>query len=98
MVLRLHPDGARCFDEWCRRCSTSHADIRLVADLLEAYAAQDGWQDRYSSYQHLSDPAVVVVQPRQGLFVHLLKWTGEEECEFSLVHIDGATLSGLEEC
>jgi hypothetical protein len=90
MVLRLHPDGATYFDEWCRRDGTSPEDIRLVADLLEAYAAQDGWQKHYASYKDLSDPAVVIVKPRAGLFVHVLKWTGEQEDEFSLLHIGGA--------
>lgn len=96
MVLRLHPDGATYFDEWCRRHSTSPEDIRLVADLLEAYAEQDGWQKNYASYKDLSDPAVIIVEPRAGLFVHVLKWTGEEEDEFSLLYIGGAELPGSE--
>jgi hypothetical protein len=97
MVLRLHPDGITYFDEWRRRRSTSPEDIRLVADLLEAYAAQDGWQKNYPCHQDLSDPAVVIVELRVGLFVHVLKWTGEEEDEFSLVYIASAELPGFEE-
>jgi hypothetical protein len=97
MVLRLHPDGETYFDEWCRRRSTSSEDIRLVADVLEAYAAQDGWQKNYRNHQDLSDPAVVIVEPRAGLFVHVLKWTGEEENEFSLIDIASTDLPGSEE-
>ena len=93
MRLRLHPDGAKIFDEWRSRPSTSLEDEQLVARLLVEYSEQQGWQDRWTTYDD-PDPNIMVVKARDGLFVHIVKWILDErdECspdEFSLAQIGG---------
>jgi hypothetical protein len=87
MELRLHPDGVKAFDEWRRRPGTSLEDEQLVARVLVDYAAQDGWQDHWYHYGDPADPAITVVQPREGLFIHVQRWTGGAESEFSVTII-----------
>ncbi len=87
MPLRLHPDGLEVFDEWRGRPSTSMEDQHLVAQVLTEYAEQQGWQDRWDNYSHPADRNIIVVKPREGLFMHIQRWTGEEEDEFSLMRI-----------
>lgn len=87
MALRLHPDGLTVFDEWRMRPNTSLEDEQLVAQVLMEYAEQSGWQERWHNYGDPADPAVTVVQPREGLYVLVQKWTGEKEDEFTLARI-----------
>jgi hypothetical protein len=84
MPLRLSAEGAQVFDEWRKHRCRSPEDERLVAEVLRAIADRS-WQVRWRSYKDESEPEVISIQPRDGLYLHVRLWAGEEE--FMLVSI-----------
>lgn len=84
MPLRLSAEGAQVFDEWRKHRCRSPDDERLVAEALRTIASRS-WQSRWRSHKNESEPDITTIQPRDGLYLHVRVWAGEEE--FTLVSI-----------
>jgi hypothetical protein len=86
MPLRLAAEGFKVVDAWRAQRCRSPDDERLVAEVLRT-VANGGWQIRWYSNKNESEPDVTTIQPRDGLFVHVRLWTGDDEEEFTVVSI-----------
>jgi hypothetical protein len=86
MPLRLAAEGAKVFDEWRAQRCRSADDERLVAEVIRSVSAR-AWQARWHYYKNESEPDVTTIQPRDGLYVHVRLWTGDDEEEFTIAAI-----------
>jgi len=86
MPLRLAAEGLKVVDAWRAQRCRSPDDERLVAEVLRT-VANGGWQIRWYSSKNESEPDVTTIQPRDGLFVHVRLWTGDDEEEFTVISI-----------
>jgi hypothetical protein len=86
MPLRLAAEGAKVVDAWRAQRCRSPEDERLVAEVLRTVAGSS-WQLRWYSYKNESEPDITTIQPREGLYVHVRLWTGDDEDEFTIVAI-----------
>jgi hypothetical protein len=86
MPLRLAAEGAKVFDEWRTQRCRSPDDERLVVEVLRSVSS-GGWQVRWFSYKNESEPDITTIQPRDGLYVHVRLWTGDDEEEFTIAAI-----------
>jgi hypothetical protein len=86
MPLRLSAEGAKVVDEWRTQRCRSPEDARLVAEVLRTVANRE-WQTRWNSYKNEAEPDITTIRPREGLFVHVRLWTGDDEEEFTVVAI-----------
>ena len=87
MSLRLSAEGVKVFDEWRANRCRSPDDEHLVTEVLRAVADRN-WQHRWYSYKAEGEPDVTSIAARDGLFVHVRLWDGDED-EFTIVSITG---------
>jgi hypothetical protein len=86
MPLRLAAEGAKVFDEWRAQRCRSADDERLVAEVIMTVSAR-AWQGRWLSHKNESEPDITTIQPRDGLYVHVRLWDGDDENEFTIAAI-----------
>jgi hypothetical protein len=82
-MLRLNPEGAQVVVDWLMYRCKSPGDGQLVADVLRAVASQT-WRGHW--YWEPAEQDVTSIQPREGLYVHVRLWTGEDS-EFTVVSV-----------
>jgi hypothetical protein len=93
MVPQLSPERVRVVDEWRAARCKSPDDGRLVAEVLRV-VARCSWQGRWRSCQDETEPGVIAIQPREGLFVHVRLWTGDPgELDVESVVSEGSAAS-----
>ena len=87
MRLRLDDYGVQVFERWCDLPTTSPQDVQIVSQVLLEIGEQQGWQDHWDNYRDPADRNIIVVRPRAGLEMHVVRWTGDQVDEFSLARI-----------
>jgi hypothetical protein len=83
MRRRLDQDGEAKLAEWIAHWDPDTKTRRLIAEALEAYAGNPG-QIRFYSAPDLSDRSVTVIEPEEGLAVHVQAADPEE---FTLLRV-----------
>jgi hypothetical protein len=83
MVLRFHLDGDKVLDDWLTNRSPSEEDRQLVAKVLSEIAAG---RCHYCAVTDTSDDTVTIIEPREGLTVHIRLYVDEPD-QFKLVRI-----------
>lgn len=84
MGLRFHPDGNKVLATWRERCSPSQEDQDLVVTVIRDVAA--GRCTRWYTVSDVSDETVTIIEPREGLTVHVRLY-GNDPYQFELVRI-----------
>jgi hypothetical protein len=83
MVLRFHPEGDKVLDDWLTNRSPSGEDRQIVAKVLSEIAAG---RCQYYAVTDTSDDTVTIIEPREGLTVHIRLYADEPD-QFKLVRI-----------
>lgn len=65
-------------------------DEQFVSEVLRT-VANCSWQARWHSYTNQAEPDITTIQPRNGLFIHVRLWAGQEE--FTVVSITDIDVS-----
>lgn len=84
MTLRFHPDGNQVLAHWHKSSSPSKEDVDLVAEVLRAVAREGNFH--WYTVSDPSDDTVTIIEPREGLTVHVRLY-GDEPDQFELVRI-----------
>jgi hypothetical protein len=84
MALRFDPDGNQVLAEWLESCGPSREDRDLVSEVLRAVAS--GESLHWYMVSDPSDDTVTIIEPREGLTVHIRLYADEPD-QFELVRI-----------
>jgi hypothetical protein len=83
MVRRFHPDGNKVLADWRANRSPSDEDQHLVGQVLREIATGNC---QHSAVTDTSDDTVTIIEPREGLTVHIRLYADAPD-QFELVRI-----------
>jgi hypothetical protein len=85
MRRRLDRDGEKVLAGWLDHYKPPDETRRLIAEAISAFS-EDENQIRFYAQDDLSNPGVIIIEPRDGLTVHVRVW-GADPGQFTVVRI-----------